>query len=384
MSKTNFKCMFLIDDKLYNKAILREGANESTNISVPMPTSSHIVPIPNNQMSIDRPKGDMNTPEGLKLSEELGTINNSDKVDNAEKVKIDLSHKGQQTEIPSASASTDNTDLLQKSGNNDDMEIDQNRIEEEDCECYETHPKASSSQKMQIVDYKRKSARKLTTMKPLPAQAKRKLTEEDDDLSDDSDWEKLRQRYRRLREESDSPPRKKENFDHVSAGEVVDNNKELENKSNISTLLDRKNEDPISKFESISFICSICKENFRKRNTLHRHIMNWHSEYFEDPSLRNKRKKSEEDNRPNKKFRGDGRKKRNMPQNQPNQKYARTEFPCTFCQRFFKTKYALERHNSSIHGTNRGSKRAKNGNEARYVKRQKVNDKPAVTYLSYF
>ena len=77
-------------------------------------------------------------------------------------------------------------------------------------------------------------------------------------------------------------------------------------------------------------------------------------------------------------------KKRNMPQNQPNQKYARTEFPCTFCQRFFKTKYALERHNSSIHGTNRRSKRAKNGNEARYVKRQKVNDKPAVTYLSYF
>ena len=78
--------MFLIDDKLYNKTILREGANESTNISVPMPTSSHLVPIPNNQMSIDRPKGDMNTPEGLKLSEELGTINDSDKVDNAEKV----------------------------------------------------------------------------------------------------------------------------------------------------------------------------------------------------------------------------------------------------------------------------------------------------------
>lgn len=380
MSKTNFKCMFLIDDKLYNKAILRDGFNENTNIKVATPNySSYLTTIPSSrQISNAKPEGNMNDPERLKSSEE---INDLDKVDNGQQVNIDLSDKEQQTEIPFASASSAIIAPLEKSGNNDDMDIDQSMNEKEDCGCYETLPKASSSQKRQTEDVTRKSAqscKKLTTMKPLSAQAKRKLSDEDDNLSDDSDWEELRQRYRRLRGDFDSPPREKStNFDHVSEEEKTENNIKS-NKNNAST------DGPVTKFESISYICSICKEIFRKRNALHRHIMNWHAEYFEDPGLRNKRKRSNEDNQKNKKFRSDGRKKRNMPQNQTRQKIARTELPCVFCQRFFKTKYALEKHNASIHGVNRGSKRANNGTEARYVKRQKGNAEPAITYLNYF
>ena len=380
MSKTNFKCMFLIDDKLYNKAILRDGFNENTNIKVATPnSSSYLTTIPSSrQISNAKPEGNMNDPERLKSSEE---INDLDKVDNGQQVNIDLSDKEQQTEIPFASASSAIIAPLEKSGNNDDMDIDQSMNEKEDCGCYETLPKASSSQKRQTEDVTRKSAqscKKLTTMKPLSAQAKRKLSDEDDNLSDDSDWEELRQRYRRLRGDFDSPPREKStNFDHVSEEEKTENNIKS-NKNNAST------DGPVTKFESISYICSICKEIFRKRNALHRHIMNWHAEYFEDPGLRNKRKRSNEDNQKNKKFRSDGRKKRNMPQNQTRQKIARTELPCVFCQRFFKTKYALEKHNASIHGVNRGSKRANNGTEARYVKRQKGNAEPAITYLNYF
>ena len=383
MSKTNFKCMFLIDDKLYNKAILRDGINENINIKVPTP-NSYLTSIPSSrQISNAKPEGKMNAPERLKSSEE---INYLDKNDNGQQVNINLSDKEQQTEIPFASASSAILAPHEKSGNTDDMDIDQSMNEKEDCECYETLPKASSSQKRQTEDVTRKSSRsckKLTTMKPLSAQAKRNLSDEDDNLSDDSDWEELRQRYRRLRGDFDSPPQEENNFDQVSEEKKTENNIRS-NENNASTLMDRKKDGPITKFESISYICSLCKEMFRKRNALHRHIMNWHAEYFEDPGSRNKRKRSNEDNKKNKKIRSDGRKKRNLPQNQTRQKIARTELPCVFCQRFFKTKYALERHNASIHSVNTGSKRANNGNEARYVKRQKGDAAPAITYLDYF
>ena len=383
MSKTNFKCMFLIDDKLYNKAILRDGINENTNIKVSTPNpSSYLTTIPSSrQISNGKPEGSMNAPERLKSSEE---INDLDKVDSGQQVNIDLCDKEHQTEIPFASSSSAIIAPLEKSGNNDEMDIDQSMNEKEDCECHEQLPKASSSQKRQFEDVTRKSARsskKLSTLKPLSAQGKRKRSDEDNNLSDDSDWEELRQRYRRLRGDFDSPPREQGNFDHEE--EKTENNIRS-NKDTTSTLIDKKKDGQITKFESISYICSICKEIFTKRNALHRHIMNWHAEYFEDSGLQNKRKRSNEDNQKNKKFRSDGRKKRHMPQNQQRQKIARTELPCVFCQRFFKTKYALERHNASIHGVSRGSKRANNGNEARYVKRKKGNDEPAITYLNYF
>ena len=372
--------MFLIDDKLYNKAILRDGINENTNIKVSTPNpSSYLTTIPSSrQISNGKPEGSMNAPERLKSSEE---INDLDKVDSGQQVNIDLCDKEQQTEIPFASSSSAIIAPLEKSGNNDEMDIDQSMNEKEDCECHEQLPKASSSQKRQIEDVTRKSARsskKLSTLKPLSAQGKRKRSDEDNNLSDDSDWEELRQRYRRLRGDFDSPPcEKSPDFVHVCEEEKTENNIKS-NKNNASA------DGPVTKFESISYICSICKEIFRKRNALHRHIMNWHAEYFEDPALRNKRKRSNEDNQKNKKLRSDGRKKRNMPQNQTRQKIARTELQCVFCQRFFKSKYALEKHNASIHGVNRGSKRANNGTEARYVKRQKRNAAPAITYLDYF
>ena len=189
MSKTNFKCMFLIDDKLYNKAILRDGINENINIKVLTPnSSSYLTTIPSSrQISNAEPEGKMNAPERLKSSEE---INDLDKNDNGQQVNINLSNKEQQTDIPFASTSSAIIAPHEKSGNTDDMDIDQSMNEKEDCECYETLPKASSSQKRQTGDVTRKSSqscKKLTTMKPLSAQAKRNLSDEDDNLSDDPD-----------------------------------------------------------------------------------------------------------------------------------------------------------------------------------------------------
>ena len=384
MTKTNFKCMYLIDDKLYNKAILQEGLTENTNTKVPIPNSTYLTPIPSSlQLTTVRPTGEMTSPAKSNLSSEFRETNDLAKVDKTQQVKIDLYDKDQQTEIPFPSASSANITVHEKSGNIDDMEIDQSNNEKEDCECNVPLPKASSSQKRQTRDVKRKlerSKKTLTTQRPFSAQAKRKLDNEEDNLSDDSDWEELKQRYRRLRGDFDSPPREKNKFDHVFEGKNAENsNRSNENK--ISTRLPKKKDGMITKFESISYICSICEQIFRKRNALHRHIMTMHSEYFIEQT---KRKRTDKDNNKNKKFISDGRKKRNMPQNHTRQKIARTEFPCVLCQRFFKTKSALERHNLNIHGVNRGSKRANDGNEDRYVKRHKVKGKPAVTYLNYF
>ena len=385
MSKTNFKCMFLIDDKLYNKAILREGANEKINIKTSIPNSTYLTPIPSSrQLTAGSLTENMNTPARLNLSHELREINDLGKVDNGQQTKSDLSDKIQQTEIPFASSSLANTDPLKKSGNSAEMEIDQSTDEKDGCECYEKFPKASTSYKRQPRDVKRRSAqsnRKLTKLKPLKVQVERETCDEDDNLSDDSDWEELRQRYRRLRGDFDSPPRGKNNFDQMCEKGKVDNNI----KSNKPpSPLDKKRYGSITKFGTVSYLCSICKEKFNKRNALHRHIMNWHSEYFEEPGLRNKRKRTNEDIDNSKKFRSDGRKKRSMPQNQARQKILRTEFQCIPCKRFYKTQNALERHNTRIHGVVRGSKRANNGSESQYVKRQKVDSNPAVTYLNYF
>ena len=376
MSKTNFKCMFLIDDKLYKKAILREGVNENINIRASIPNSTHLTPIPSSQrMTIGEPVVSMYTP-----SNESGKISDFVQVDNGQQIKIDSSDKVQQTDIPIASASSDNTDQPKKSENDCEMEIDQSTIEKDDCECNEKDPKASSSHKKQTKDIKRKPLRarkKSSSLKPMTARAKRKMKYEDDNLSDDSDWEELRQRYRRLRDDFDSPPRER----HVSEDKQADDN----SMTKTSALFDKKeNSGPIAKFETLSYICSICKQIFKKRNSLHRHIMNWHSEYFKESGSQNKRKRQNSENRKSKKFKNDGRKKRTMPQNQQRRKIARTEFQCVLCKSFYKTRRSLERHNVSIHGVKRGFKRENSGSESQYVKRLKVNDGPAVTYLNYF
>ena len=48
MAKTNFKCMFLIDDKLYKKAIL-EKPSEKGSLGTEIPSSIYINPVGENR-----------------------------------------------------------------------------------------------------------------------------------------------------------------------------------------------------------------------------------------------------------------------------------------------------------------------------------------------
>ena len=380
MSKTNFKCMFLIDDKLYNKTILQEGSTDNTNTRVPIPNSTYLASIPSSmQLITDKPVANMTSPIRSNSSGEFREIIDTAKVDNGQQVKVALSDKDQQTEIPVPSASSANITASEKLGDIQNMEIDKSMNEKEDCECNDTLPKASSSQKKTGIKRKsefianenmmkgrrlkesKKSSQKrqndkgkakqkkkrLTTNRPLSAHAKSKLDNEDDNLSDDSDWEELKQRYRRLRGDFDSPPREENinlHSDHA--------------KSKLDNEDDNLSDD--SDWEELKQRYRRLRGDFdsppREEN------INLHSEYL---NKQNKRK-------------------RNIPQNQTQQKIRRAEFLCVFCQKFFKTTSALERHNLNIHGMDRGSKRTNDRNEARYVKRQKIHDKPAVTYLNYF
>ena len=202
MSKTNFKCMFLIDDKLYNKAILRERANENTNIIQPrlpnckqdnniqtnikglIPNSTYLTSIPSiQQITAVNPEGNMSKHSDFRKVDDLT------KVENAQQDEIVSSEKDQQTPIASSSSTNAPPHKISEV---EDMELDQNEGEKDDCECNET-----LSQKNGTEEGKVQFNKKITSQKPLSIRAKKRRRDDDDDdnLSNDSDWEDLKLPY---------------------------------------------------------------------------------------------------------------------------------------------------------------------------------------------
>ena len=168
-----------------------------------------------------------------------------------------------------------------------------------------------------------------------PGRKKAREVKATDDTSDDSDWEELRERYRRLRGDYDSPPRKKEYRKN-----------QIEKRYVSGLPVVRKNETPLS--EQVS------------------------------------RKKSKDNIRTTKEIKMVGARKRKLDQDPGSLKTPRREFVCKLCQSYYKTKSSLQRHNANIHGEQRGSKRTKSEDEERYIKRKKNNNNIAVSYLNYF
>ena len=151
--------------------------------------------------------------------------------------------------------------------------------------------------------------------------------ERDNDFSDDSDWEKLRGRYRRLRGDYDSPPGKKE---------------------------------------------------YRKSKVEKRYVSDL-------PVMgKNKNLQAGQNNQTTKEIRMVGARKRKSVQDPSVVKNPRREFVCKLCQSYYKTKSSLQRHNANIHSDQRGSKRTKSGDGEIYIKRRKNNNNIAVSYLNYF
>ena len=286
MSKTNFKCMFLIDDKLYKKAILKENADETSIPKTRGVNSYHLNLVSGNQQPMNR-------------SSEMGGMDEKQKLTDKSEDALFVSDAGLNEPVPDLSGTEKNSNSLVTSS---DMSIDQDEKDSEDCECYDdTLPAAkkrrfSGAIKEKEVDegppkkLKKKGpvikakfnkkrvspAKKIKNTKlPLP-EAKDTIMAEDSDESDESDWEELRERYRRLRGDYDSPTREKE----------------PRGKSNLqkSSALTKNKTHTSRAPKVISYLCTICNRTFKKQTALQKHVNDMHSEYFKKRS--NKRKKS--------------------------------------------------------------------------------------------
>ena len=341
--------MFLIDDKLYKKAILKEESGDIANLKTKIPNSIYLNPVQNSHQPLASDTESMDK-----------TLEKDDKksIDMLEKEQTNEGDAiGKEQPVPEAPASGGLVTPYKIIENTTNMDTDQNDAKDDDCGCYEKPPVVSASaergrkrkksgglrdnfdspprkkgqKKNQTI--KRKVSKKRTVAKP-----DRKKTREvkiDNDFSDDSDWEELRERYRRLRGDYDSPPRKKEyrktkvEKRYVSDLPVVEKNK--------TQLAEQKN-----------------------------------------------RKNSKVNIRPTKEIKMVGARKRKSVQDPGVVKNPRREFVCKLCQSYYKTKSSLQRHNANIHSDQRGSKRTKSGDEERYIKRRKNNNNIPVSYLNYF
>ena len=198
------------------------------------------------------------------------------------------------------------------------------------------------------------------------------------ETDDEKEWEELRKRYYKLRYDYSD--------DDFSAQNVTKPfQRAQKKKENLKKELLIKQKPSNSRNSNIFFYCTICDTRFKKLASLSRHIKNMHDEYFEEWNRQNKRKNEDED-RAKKRFKGGVNLKRKATTRKNDTKRARKEFPCMFCQRYFKTDAGLKRHTENQHGSDANREKRKNTerDEARYLKRQKTKSKVPVTYKNYF
>jgi hypothetical protein len=412
MAKTNFKCMFLIDDKLYKKAIL-EKPSEKGSLGTEIPSSIYINPVGENRSLLSpMPANESLKKEDSKMKEtddRLPPIHQEQYVSNEA--------KEQQPIAPSKLSTTQKT-----SENVEAMDTNEVNEEDDDCDCYEeklVKPSVSARRQKQpnkeepltaagpTRGRKRSNSLNMRTQADVIQTSKKFIPEKhfSSDSSDESDWEDLKMRYRKLRGDFDSPPREKQRMKRqekrkngISASlttphstkkgktEIPKPSKKKQNKNHKQPNVrqqsnqnqKRKNARPIQyqqkektkhqHEEFVKYICTICNEDFKNKNTLERHMQNMHSQTFIT----------------NKQIEYVDRKKRKLLHEHESKKKPRHEFLCMICSTYYKTKSALQRHNTNIHGNERGHKRTQSEDNGRYIKRQKNSENKPVTYLNYF
>ena len=213
------------------------------------------------------------------------------------------------------------------------------------------------------------------------------------DLIEDPELLELRERFRKIKEDIDYPPSK---ADSLTQNEKRVVKKTMKSK-NMKTPLPSRPKKFIAQISQtnenrkIIYVCTICRTKFNRMNTLQRHMQNIHGEFFETDRKPEKRKNKNESPQKRKKFISDGRRKRNMDDDEKSHKRTRTEFKCSLCAEYFKTESALSRHGINIHDLNshqpKGEKRKGFGGKnlpQQYLKRQKSEVKMPIEYVNYF
>ena len=140
---------------------------------------------------------------------------------------------------------------------------------------------------------------------------------------------------------------------------------------------------------TVSFLCTICNSRFKRFQSLSRHMSNIHPDFFVEWNRKNKRPHEDNNATTYKKPKWDGRLKRPSPSTHENEKKkSKIEFKCFFCDRYFRSKISLDRHERNIHRSaeSNGKRKREDSNPQKgfYEKRLKVEPKPPVQYSNYF
>ena len=411
MTKTNFKCMYMIDDILY-KDIITKNKNVDKNIaSSPFtpyqekPTTDNYLPRDNNSVKINMDHlehGELDR----KQSKEKGT--QSGIFEEIDEAKIPAKPNNEDCECMDTQDVTNDI----KKFNNDEALVkrksDENRqLQESEKKRFKQND-IREDQQEPLYELSHTNSINGGTVKANSEQ-RNKYSKQKELVSDDEEeWEQLRKRYNKLRydySDEDTPsqippkgkkrkysrstknPHKHEDKKHVKSKDKEDERftESREESGNKTREVLSKRKYNITKKENVTFHCSICNTHFKKFISLSNHIKRLHPEYFENWNRSNKRKNMEESEQ-NKKFKSDGRLKRVAETDNPFQKRRKKEFLCIFCQRYFKTETTLKRHTANQHGMdNKGEKRTNyEPDYERYSKRQKTRNKLPVTYQNYF
>lgn len=376
MVKTNFQCMYLVDDMLYKKI-----ANPETELM----NNNDIPALKVHDMLLQQ-KNDFKH----QISN-TGFIQNSssvpDTVIQLPQNKTNQKDSDTQTTIQSKSDSQMQTDIplfenqqpQTNQTNQEDMDTEKNN---EPCVC-NINKKTDRSETMEVANKKRSLKRSLSTNKS--GKLKKARTSSDmvsttssqvnDKYNPDSDPElqEMRDRFNKIKYDINYPPldpelkEMKERFEKIK----YDINYPLPKKKNSKKCNFSNNE---KKGEKVTYQCNICNSYFEQRQDLLRHIMNSHSS--------SSHKKRVQTDVPDK------RKSFFLDQNPMNKK-KRTEYKCKICGSFFRSERALNRHEKNIHDRrylNSKIKRKRNDQtlSGSYLKRQKVEPRKSVTYQNYF
>ena len=437
MSKTNFKCMYLIDDILYKDMISKNRKSDHN-----LESTSHLQ---YQDPSISKDyfiRGDAESLKDNRADKEADMNFNQIKENELQHATF---HK---TDLPIKTSNTEDADCKcmisqgEENGKVSGLDVQiQTDLKGEKRKTDESLHKQEISNKGENIQMDGVNQRATETAKKrkysgenydgeqsysFPENGvKRKMgrrkrikhsrqSENNSESDDEKEWEELRKRYYKLRygysdddsaaetasqddkrksgqDEQDilsmtkqvSPRRKQVYGTNQSNKRIGKTIKSVKPKNKSNHILNQK--PSISNSDNVSFHCTICDSQFKKFASLSRHMKNIHGEYFEEWNRQNKRK-NEDKFSTNKRFKSDGSLKRKATTDGPDVKRAKEEFLCMFCQRYFRSSAGLKRHTKNQHGTDTNREKRKNAdaNEERYLKRQKTKKKVPVTYQNYF
>ena len=380
MVKTNFKCMYLVDDILYKK-IANPETELMKNNDVPalkvhdmlLQQKNDFIHQISNQNSIQNSSSVPDTVVQLPQNKLISKDGNT-------QTTIQLERDSQmQTDIPLFKNQQPQTDQT----NQEDMDVITTEKNDVPCVC-NINEKKDRTESMDEDDKKKSLKRTLRSInksgKPKKARTSTDMTstnslQVNEKFNPDSDPElqEMRDRFNKIKYDINYPPldpelkEMKERFDKIK----YDINYPPPKNRNVKKGNFTKKK---SKREKVTYQCEICNAYFEQKQELLRHIMISHS------SSSHKKRKQTDDR--------DIRTSNFSDQNLKTKK-RRTEYKCMICRSFFRSEKALNRHEKNIHDRrylNSKIKRKRNDQtlSGLYLKRQKVEPRKSVTYQKYF